>query len=131
MGPILILVDTDVLVDASRGVPEAVDYLERLWDEDEPAISVVTQMELIVGCRNRRELRSLETFLEEFSLYKLDGFVSDLAVNLLLRYRLAYGLQIPDSLIAASALVHKIPLVSKNQKHFRFIDDLTLLPYPL
>nr|MDQ2686882.1 PIN domain-containing protein [Armatimonadota bacterium] len=46
------------------------------------------------------------------------------------RYRLSHGLLIPDALIAATALVHDIPLLTKNQRDFRFIAGLRLLPYP-
>ena len=127
----LILLDSDVLIDVSRGVPEALDTLQRIEAVDEPAISIITQMELIVGCRDRRELRSLERFLEGFSIFKLSEPISDLAVDLLRRYRLSPGLLLADSLIAASALIHEIPFMSKNAKHFRFIEGLTLSSYPL
>ena len=130
MGPSLILIDSDILIDVSRDVPEAVESLRRIIDEDEPAISVITQMELIVGSRNHRELRSLEAFLHRFRVFKLSEPISDLALDLLRRFRLTHGLLLPDSLIAASALIHEIPFVSKNAKHFRFIEKLTLLPYP-
>jgi predicted nucleic acid-binding protein len=126
----LILIDSDVLIDVSRGVPEALKTLQRIEVDDEPAISVITQMELTVGCRDLRELRSLEKFLEAFSIFKLNEVISDLAVDLLRRYRLSHGLLLADSLIAASALVNEVPFVSKNSKHFRFVDGLTLLSYP-
>lgn len=126
----LILIDSDVLIDVSRGVPEALKTLQRIEADDEPAISVITQMELIVGCRDLREFRSLEKFLEAFSIFKLNEAISDLAIALLGQYRLSHGLLLADSLIAASALVHEVPFVSKNAKHFRFIDNLTLLSYP-
>jgi hypothetical protein len=51
-------------------------------------------------------------------------------VGLLHQYRLSHGLQIPDAVIAATALTEGVPLVSKNQRDYRFIPDLQLLPYP-
>jgi len=60
----------------------------------------------------------------------LSASVSDRAVDLLRRYRLSHGLLIPDALIAATALVEGIPLVSQNQRDFRFIAGLDLRPYP-
>jgi predicted nucleic acid-binding protein len=127
----LILIDSDVLIDVSRRGPEALDTLRRIRDEDEAAISAITQMELVVGCRNRRELRALEAFLRGFTIIKVSEPISDLALDLLRRFRLTHGLLLADSLIAASALVREIPFISKNEKHFRFIENLTLLPYPL
>ncbi len=37
---------------------------------------------------------------------------------------------IADALIAATALEHNEPLISKNQSDYRFIGKLNLLPYP-
>ncbi|QFS46584.1 type II toxin-antitoxin system VapC family toxin [Nostoc sphaeroides CCNUC1] len=45
-------------------------------------------------------------------------------------YRLSHNLAIPDSLIAATAIVGNYPFITKNQRHYRFIQGLNLLPYP-
>ena len=42
------LVDTDVLIDAGRGVREAVSCLRQIERQAEPAVSAVTHMELTV-----------------------------------------------------------------------------------
>jgi len=126
----LTVVDTDILIDAGRGVKEAIDYLQELERSTGLAVSVVTQMELIVGCRNKTELQALEQFLRRFRILKIDETISDKAVELLQRYRLSHGLLIADALIAATALSWDCPLASKNQRDYRFITDLDLLPYP-
>lgn len=51
------------------------------------------------------------------------------------RDRTSGGLLIPDALIAATAVVNGMPLISKNQRDYRFIEygfieRLDLLPYP-
>ena len=38
---------------------------------------------------------------------------------------------IADALIAATAIMKGIPLVSKNQRDYRFIEELALWPYPM
>ena len=43
------------------------------------------------------------------------------------RYRLSHGLLTADSLIAATAITQGIPLLSKNQRDYRFIAGLNLL----
>lgn len=52
------------------------------------------------------------------------------AMELLKQYRGSHGLKIPDALIAATAIVHQAPLMTKNQKDFRFIKTLELPRYP-
>jgi predicted nucleic acid-binding protein len=37
---------------------------------------------------------------------------------------------IPDALIAATAMSVNQPFISKNQRDYRFISGLQLLPYP-
>jgi predicted nucleic acid-binding protein len=126
----LILVDTDILIDAGRKVTEAVDSLEHMEQQATLGVSVITQMELIVGCRNKRELRVLERFLRRFRIVTLNEAIADTGVALLRRYRLSHGLLIADGLIAATALTVASPLVTKNQRDYRFIEGLELLPYP-
>lgn len=87
-------------------------------------------MELFVGCRNKVELKYVEKFLEFFRLLKITDQISDATLDLLRPYRLSHGLLIPDALIAATALTLSGPLISKNQRDYRFIANLNLLPYP-
>lgn len=128
--PALVLVDTDVLIDASRGIADALACLQDIEAHSTPAVSAVTHMELIIGCRNRADLRVLERFLRRFQIIEIDEQISRTAADLLRRYRLSHGLLIADALIAATAVVQNVPLVSKNRRDFRFIADLVLLPYP-
>jgi predicted nucleic acid-binding protein len=124
------IVDTDILIDAGRGDAQAIDCLQRIGQQSLLAASVVTQMELFVGCRNKAELMYVETFLQNFQLLKITDQTSDAAVDLIKQYRLSHGLLIPDALIAATALTLKAPLISKNQRDYRFIANLNLLAYP-
>lgn len=124
------LVDTDILIDAGRGDSDAIACLQRLEQQSILAASAVTQMELIVGCRNKTELHDLDIFLRRFQLLKITDQISDRAVGLLQQYRLSHGLLIADALIAATALEHNEPFITKNQRDFRFIAGLNLLPYP-
>ena len=126
----LTIVDTDILIDAGQDVREAIECLADIEQQSAPAISVITQMELVVGCRNKTEQRHIERFLHRFQVLKLTEQVSDTAVDLLRQYRLSHGLAIPDALIAATAMALNQPFISKNQRDYRFIKGLQLLPYP-
>jgi len=125
-----VIVDTDILIDAGRGIGDAVTCLQEIQQVSSLAISVVTQMELIVGCQSKAELRTIDRFLNRFQIVKLNEQISDAAVDLLRRYRVSHGLLIADSLIAATALSLDARFVTKNQRDYRFIAGLQLLSYP-
>ncbi len=126
----LTVVDTDILIDAARRVREAVECLAGIEQQSALAVSAITQMELLVGCRNKTELRHVEKFLQRFQVLKLTEPISDRAIDLLRQYRLSHGLAIPDALIAATAMVWNQSFISKNQRDYSFIKGLQLLPYP-
>jgi len=125
----LTIIDTDILIDEGRGISEAADVLDRLESTSLLSISVVTLMELTVGCRNKAEQRELAKFLRRFQILSITANISDRAIELLQQYNLSYGLLIADALIAATALTHGEPFATKNQRDFRFIDGLDLLEY--
>lgn len=126
----VIVVDTDVLIDYGHHVEQALTCLKQLEQQATLAVSIITKMELVVGCRNKIELRNMEKLVSDFQLLQLDHFISNKADELLLKYRLSHGLLIPDALIAATAISFNYPLISKNQKDYRFIEELELLAYP-
>ena len=123
------LIDTDILIDTARGIEHAITCLQTLEEHSELTISSITQMEMIVGCQNRSELRALLKFLERFLIISVSQDISLTAVHLLKTYRLSHELKIADALIASTAIANNIPLISKNQRDYRFIKTLTLLPY--
>lgn len=126
----LILIDTDILIDAGRQISEAVDCLNNIETKYILAVSVITHMELLTGCRNKTELRRVEHFLQRFLVVVFGEEICKIAINLLRQYRLSHGLLIPDALIAATAISQKLKFISKNQRDYRFIHELKLLSYP-
>ena len=126
----MIVVDTDILIDVGHKVDLALICLKQYEQRTTLTISIITKMELVVGCRDKRELRDTKKFLCRFRLLNLNENISEKADNLLMQYRLSHGLLIADALIAATAITWDCPLISKNQRDYRFITELNLLPYP-
>jgi predicted nucleic acid-binding protein len=126
----LTIFDTDILIDIGRGDSDAINCLQNYTQISTLATSVITQMELIVGCRNKTELQSLTKFLKQFQILQLNKLISEKSVRLLEQYRLSHGLLIADALIAATVIENDENFITKNQKDFRFINDLKLLSYP-
>lgn len=126
----LVLVDTDILIDLSAENAQAIRSLKSLEQRATLSASSVTVMELIVGCRNKTELRNTDRLLERFKIISLNEQASNTAVELVRKYRLSHGLLIADALIAATALVLDCDFITRNQKDYRFITGLKLLNYP-
>ena len=124
-----LFIDTDILIDAARSTQKAISFLENKERRFILMISVITEMELIVGCRNKKELRSLNKFLKRFQIIQIHGKTSELAAQLLEKYRLSHGLLIPDALIAASVISSNAPFATKYKKDFLFIKGLELSVY--
>jgi predicted nucleic acid-binding protein len=117
------IVDTDVMIDVSRANASAAGYLDSLID---PAISIITAQELIVGARDKRDLAGIDSLVSAFPVVHIDASIGQLAYDLLKRYAKSDGLRTFDSLIAATAIVRGLELVSRNRKHFAMIEGLRL-----
>ena len=119
----MVLLDTDVLVDCLRGIPQAKAWLEQASTEV-LGIPGVVAMELLIGCRNRAEIEKLQKFLSAFSNVWPDAAEFAQAYELLAGHRLTSGLGIPDCLIAAMSLIRKARLYTFNLKHFQVISGI-------
>lgn len=125
----MILLDTDVLIDCLRGRPAAKDWLASSPGEAFKVPGVVA-MELLMGCRNQAEQRQVQKFMTSFPVLWPDASEFARAYDLMASYRLAFGLGIPDCLIAAAALCRNATLHTFNLKHFQKIHGLQVTePY--
>jgi predicted nucleic acid-binding protein len=118
------LIDSNVLIDVSRGNVGAIKYVDRLA---EPwALSQVTALELIVGARDNRDLATIDGFLSLFPVVPLSDSIGTGAYRLLKAYAKSHGLHVFDSLVAATAMEKALTLVTLNRKHYQMIEGLQL-----
>ena len=125
-----IIIDTDILIDVGRGVQEAIAYVQAKEQVQRVAISTITYLELLVGAQHKQEQQKIKRFLQRFEHVRINETISDIAIDLIWNYRLSHGLLLADAMIAATAITLHVPLASKNQRDYRYITQLTLLPYP-
>lgn len=105
------LIDTSVLIDASRNNLDAVTFLTAVSANGPPPVSIVAVMELFVGARNARDLATLQSFIRSyFVVVPVTDSGSRQALGLVEQFTLSHGLDIPDALIAATALEIGLPL---------------------
>jgi len=88
----------------------------------------VTYIELAQGCRDKAELERLKKGLAQrgTQIIAITQAISERAMQLIDQYTLSAGLQLGDALIAATALEHRLPLLTGNSKHFTPIAELTV-----
>ncbi len=118
------LVDSNVLIDVSRGNAAAIGYVDALT---EPwVLSQATALELIVGARDKRDLAVIDGFLSLYSIVPLSDRIGKRAYELLKTYAKSHGLHVFDSLIAATAIENGFTLLTLNRKHYQMIDGLMI-----
>jgi predicted nucleic acid-binding protein len=118
------LVDTNIVVDVTRGIAQAADYLDSL--SEAWSVSTITCLELLVGARTQRETADLDLVLSGFRAIPPSEDIARRAYYLIKTYARSHGLDTLDALIAATALEEGLTLATKNRKHFHMIAGLKL-----
>jgi len=121
----VILCDTNILIEFYKGRADVIATLSAVGISD-LAISVITVGELYFGAHDKRELKRLRENLALLQQIPINEEISKLHLDLLERYSLSHRLNIPDALIAATALCRSLPLYTLNVKDFRYISGLEL-----
>ncbi|MGB8167358.1 MAG: type II toxin-antitoxin system VapC family toxin [Chthoniobacteraceae bacterium] len=115
------LLDSNILIYATE--PGQETLRERILAE--PAgVSVVTMVEVLgYHLLTREEESDLRALLNELSIFPTDIVVAERAVALRQQRKMGLG----DALIAATALVHQCPLVTRNVDDFKHVAGLEII----
>jgi predicted nucleic acid-binding protein len=119
------LCDTNILIEYYKNNADVLEHLKIIGAAN-IAVSVITKAELFYGARNKQELLMLERHLSFCHCYQLDTQISELLAELMKTYSLSHRATIADMLIAATAVIHAVPLYTLNVKDFRFIPNIQL-----
>ena len=117
------LADTNVLIDHLRGDKKATKFLL----DHATAISAVSVAELVQGCRTLQQLSEVTTLVSDLNVLDIDTEISTQSVKLVRDNYLSHGLKFLDALIASTAVKHKLILKTQDAKHFKFINNLSVI----
>ena len=121
----MILLDTHVLIEILKGNKTTIQKVEN--QHATLSISSITVMELYYGALNKAEIKKLEKFITLFTILHINTEISIHSTELIKTYAKSHSLDIPDSLIAATALEKALTLFTYNTKDFKYISHIKLL----
>lgn len=116
------LIDTNIVIDyLNNKLP---GNTAAMLDEEELEISVITRMELLAW-RNAdsKQVSILNEFISSVAVWGLDEPVIIKGIEV----RRDFRVKLPDAIIAATALVYGLTLITRNIADFKNIPDLRLL----
>lgn len=126
MAAIRVLVDTDIIIDALKVIRPARELFRS--PEIEIYCSVLTKKELLSkeGLKTSEKKRIIE-MLSRIRILKIDDSIHEQFVSLMRKYG-DRPQAVADYVIAATALAKRLPLMTRNKKHFERIAGITLAP---
>jgi len=115
------LLDSNVIIDAARTGAEG---LRELVATDEPVVSVVNCVEVLGYHRlTEEDRRDLGAFFAAVGVLAITTGIVQEAIRLRQIRKMSLG----DAFVAGTALVHQLPLVTRNIKDFEWIAGLTVI----
>ena len=121
------LIDTNAIIDFFNG--KLPSQGRQLLSTIEPAISIITLIELFSSSNiNQQELQQLQRFVDIALIHSINLQVAIETIEI----RKKYKIKLPDAIIAATAIVYNLKLVTRNVSDFDKISNLELInPYTL
>jgi predicted nucleic acid-binding protein len=124
----LICLDTSVLIDYYRRKNKEKSLFYRLTDKYLLfAVTAVTEYEIYIG-NTEEQNRFWNEFFKRITVLSFDSRSAQIAVNIQKKLkRINKAIDIPDLLIAATAIRNDLSLATLNRKHFERIEGLNLI----
>ena len=118
--------DTNAIIYYLDEDPTVVPLLEPILGQEIAIfVSVVTELELLSHPGlTAEDMAAVQQLLTSVVIFPLESRLAQLAGAL----RRQYHLKTPDSIVAATALLTRTTLVTRNIRDFQGIDGLSLLP---
>jgi predicted nucleic acid-binding protein len=116
---VTVLVDSDILIEVSRGRnPDILSRWTQLAESGSAILcSPVSSAELWAGALPREHEATAKLF-RTLLCVPIDYETGRQAGDYLRHYRKSHGLQISDALIAAAAVLNRAELWTRNRKHY-------------
>ena len=104
-------------------------FIDELLSKEMPTISVISEIELLCWrTATEKDLNVLRDFIHDAFVIELEQSIKEKTAEI----RKMYKIKLPDAIIAATALVYNLTLITRNVNDFKKIDELRIIdPYNL
>ena len=103
--------------------PEGEKFMDNLLKNEHPVISAITEIELLCWkAATEKDLKILHNFINDVIVIELEQSIKLKTANI----RKSHRIKLPDAIIAATALVYDLILLSRNVDDFKKIDGLKI-----
>ena len=104
--------------------PDAEKFMDDLLNEEKPVISAITEIELLCWkTATEKDLRILHNFINDALVLELEQPIKQKTADI----RKVHRIKLPDAIIAATALVYDLTLLSRNLSDFSNIYGLKMI----
>ncbi|NQZ75964.1 MAG: type II toxin-antitoxin system VapC family toxin [Ekhidna sp.] len=105
----------------------AEQFIDSTLSDSSPAISAITEIELLCWkTATEKDLEVLHNFINDSLVFELEKDIKLKTADI----RKAHKIKLPDAIIAATALIHDLALLTRNVSDFKNIEGLDLInPY--
>lgn len=124
-----VLIDTGPILRQLRNHQPTIQLLRELRRRDRLGISVITRLE-VRARMHEHERYDTQKLLARFVMFDVEPNTADLAGDLVARSRTRSLISLPDAIIAATALLGGLTLLTYNVTHFAQVRGLSLYSLP-
>ncbi|MEO6947982.1 MAG: type II toxin-antitoxin system VapC family toxin [Ginsengibacter sp.] len=104
--------------------PGGEKFMDDLLNDKKPVISAITEIELLCWkTATEKDLKVLHNFINDALVLELEQPIKLKTADI----RKAYRIKLPDAIIAATALVYDLTLLSRNISDFSKINRLKII----
>lgn len=126
-----VLIDTSILIEHLRKQNKQKSILYNIANRYNLYLSTVAEFELYIGATDPQKRREVQEVLAWCIVLPLTSDIAQTAATVYQQLRAKNQLiEIRDILIAATALVHNLPLMTLNTGHFNRISGLPFVSPP-
>ena len=103
---------------------EGQELMNGIINSYQPAISAITEIELLSWrTANEKDISVLSSFISDSVIFELEATIKSKTIEI----RKACGLKLPDAIIASTAIIMDLTLISNDRRGFNKIPVLKLL----